>query len=97
MGQLLQATKVQYYPTKFNTKGLFTLNESKRESESEKDKRTIVRDQRKNSNIKEKFISPLSSLWLGVNGPLHIPGKLCTKPPIGDRLNAVPALQNYGI
>ena len=100
MGQLLQATKVPDNPTKINIKGLFTPSESKRESESENDQRTIVRDLRKNFKHERKF-SLLSSrsLSLGVNGPLHIPGKLCTKPPFGDPLNAVPPqkLMEYNV
>ena len=55
------------------------------------------RSKKKFQNIKEKFRLKLRSLSLGVIGPLHIPGKLCTKPPFGDRHNAVPAIEINGI
>ena len=50
-----------------NCKGPFTPNESERESE--KDQRTIGRDQTKNSNIKENFRFRMRFHSLDVNGP----------------------------
>ena len=50
----------------YDTKGQFTLHESK--SESEKDKRKILKDQRIRDNYQRTFSLSLS-LLLSVNGP----------------------------